>query len=359
MLEKLAEIERRYEELNALMADPAIVLDHRRVAELAQEQAEIEGVVMAYRRYRATEHELADAQELLKTEDDPEMLDLARSEVDRLQAQLDTLYEELKTLLLPSDPNDRKNVIVEIRAGAGGDEAGLFAADLYRMYSRYAENRGWNVNLLDAHESGIGGFKEIIFEIEGRGAYSRFKYESGVHRVQRVPVTEASGRIHTSTATVAVLPEAEEVEIEIRPEDVREEFFHSSGPGGQNVNKVTTAVRLIHLPTGIVVTSQDERSQLKNRIKAMAHLRAKLYALEEEKRHRERSDARRAQVGTGDRSEKIRTYNFPQDRVTDHRVGYTRHNLPAVLDGDLDDIIDEVATYYQAERLREAVGVAA
>jgi len=359
MLEKLAEIERRYEELNALMADPEIVLDHRRVTELAQEQAEIEELVQAYRRYRATEQELAGAQELLETESDPEMVSLARDEADRLQAQLDELYEEMKRLLLPTDPNDRKNVIVEIRAGAGGDEAGLFAADLYRMYSRYAEGRGWAVNLLDAHESGIGGFKEIIFEIEGRGAYSRLKYESGVHRVQRVPVTEASGRIHTSTATVAVLPEAEEVEIEIRPEDVREEFFHSSGPGGQNVNKVTTAVRLIHLPTGIVVTSQDERSQIKNRVKAMAHLRAKLYAIEEEKRHRERSDARRAQVGTGDRSEKIRTYNFPQDRLTDHRVGYTRHNLPGVLNGHLDDIIDEVATYDQAERLQEAVGAAA
>ncbi len=356
MLEKLAEIERHYEELNTLMADPEIALDHRRVAELAQEQAEIEDVVQAYRRYRATEQELAEARELLETEKDPEMLELARSEVERLQERLDVLYEELKTLLLPSDPNDKKNVIMEIRAGAGGDEAGLFAADLYRMYSRYAEDRGWKVNLLDAHESGIGGFKEIIFEIEGRGAYSRLKYESGVHRVQRVPLTEAAGRIHTSTATVAVLPEAEEVEIEIRPEEIREEFFHSSGPGGQNVNKVTTAVRLVHLPTGIVVTSQDERSQLKNRLKAMAHLRARLYALEEERRHKERSDARRAQVGTGDRSEKIRTYNFPQDRVTDHRVGYTRYNLPAVLDGDLDEIIDRVATYDQAERLREAVG---
>jgi len=358
MLEKLAEIERHYEELNALMADPDIVLDHRRVTQLAQERAEIADVVLAYRRYRATEQELADTQELIEMDDDPEMVALAQDEVERLQAQLDEQSEAMKVLLLPTDPNDKKNVIVEIRAGAGGDEAGLFAADLYRMYSRYAENRRWTVNLLDAHVSGVGGFKEIIFEIEGRGAYSRFKYESGVHRVQRVPVTESQGRIHTSTSTVAVLPEVEEVEIDIRSEDVREEFFHSSGPGGQNVNKVTTAVRLIHKPTGIVVTAQDERSQLKNRVKAMAHLRAKLYAIEEEKRHRERSDARRAQVGTGDRSEKIRTYNFPQDRVTDHRVGYTRHNLPGVLSGDLDDIIDQVATYDQAERLREAVGAA-
>jgi peptide chain release factor 1 len=353
------EVERRYEELNRLMADPEVVLDHQRVTQLAQEQAEIADLVTAYQRYRATEHELAGARELLDSEEDPEMVELARDEVRQLQAQLDELYKAMKTLLLPSDPNDKKSVIMEIRAGAGGDEAGLFAANLYRMYSRYAEDRRWTVNLLDAHESGGGGFKEIIFEIEGRGAYSRFKYESGVHRVQRVPVTEASGRIHTSTATVAVLPEVEEVEVDIKPGDVREEFFHSSGAGGQNVNKVTTAVRLIHLSTGIVVTSQDERSQIKNRVKAMAHLRARLYALEQERQHQERSDARRAQVGTGDRSEKIRTYNFPQDRLTDHRLGYTRHNLPGVLDGDLDDVIDQVATYDQARRLQEAVGAAA
>ncbi|MBU0493154.1 MAG: peptide chain release factor 1 [Chloroflexi bacterium] len=359
MLEKLAEIERRYEELSQLMADPEIVMDHHRVTELAQEQAEIAQVVQAYRRYRAAEQELAGARELLEVEEDPEMVELIRDEVSQLQAHLDTLSDEMTQLLLPTDPLDKKNVIVEVRAGAGGDEAGLFAADLYRMYSRYAEDRGWTVNLLDAHESGIGGFKEIVFEIEGRGAYSRLKFESGVHRVQRVPTTESSGRIHTSTATVAVLPEVEEVELDIKPDDIREEFFHSSGPGGQNVNKVTTAVRLIHLSTGIVVTSQDERSQIKNRQKAMTHLRAKLYAMEEEKQHRERSDARRAQVGTGDRSEKIRTYNFPQDRVTDHRVGYTRHNLPGVLNGSLDDIIDQVATYDQAERLQEAMGTSA
>lgn len=354
MLEKLALVEERYEELNRLMADPEVATDHVRLKELAQEQAEIEELVQTYRQYKANEQELRETEAMLQEGGDTELEELAREEIERLNARQNELYEKLRLMLLPRDPKDEKNVIMEIRAGAGGDEAGLFAADLYRMYTRYAENYGWPTELLSSHETGIGGFKEVIFSIEGQGAYSRLKYESGVHRVQRVPVTEASGRIHTSTATVAVLPEMDEVEVEIAPDDLEIEVYRSSGPGGQHMQKNATAVRIIHLPTGMVVTCESERSQFQNKERAMAILRARLYAMEEQKQLEERGEARRLQVGSGERSEKIRTYNFPQNRVTDHRIGLTSYRLETILDGNLDEFIDELATTEQAEKLRAA-----
>lgn len=352
VLDKVAAIERRYEELNQLMAEPAVAADPLRLAELAREQAELEEIVGVYRAYRAAEAELADARLLTEDGADPELAELARAEIERLEPQQAARLQQLQRLLLPKDPNDDKNVIVEIRAGTGGDEAGLFAADLFRMYSRWAEAHGYKIELLSHHETGIGGFKEVIFQVRGRGAYSRLKYESGVHRVQRVPITEAQGRIHTSTATVAVLPEADEVDVEIRPEDIRIDVFRATGPGGQSVNTTDSAVRITHLPTGIVVSCQDEKSQLQNRAKAMAILRARLYQMEQERQMAERSEARRSQVGTGERSEKIRTYNFPQNRVTDHRIGMTVYRLTEVLNGDLDEFIEELATREQAERLQ-------
>ncbi len=354
MLEKLALVEERYEELNRLMADPEVATDPIRLKELAQEQAEIEELVQLYRQYKANEQELREAEAILQGGGDAELEELAREEMERLNARQDELYEKLRLMLLPRDPKDEKNVIMEIRAGAGGDEAGLFAADLYRMYTRYAENHGWSTELLSAHETGIGGFKEVIFSIEGRGAYSRLKYESGVHRVQRVPVTEASGRIHTSTATVAVLPEMDEVEVKIDPNDLEIEVYRSSGPGGQHMQKNATAVRITHLPSGMVVTCESERSQFQNKERALAILRARLYAIEEQKQREERGEARRLQVGSGERSEKIRTYNFPQKRVTDHRIGLTSYRLENILDGDLDEFIDELATTEQAEKLKAA-----
>lgn len=354
MLEKLALVEERYEELNRLMADPEVATDPVRLKELAQEQAEIEELVQTYRQYKANEQELNETEAILREGGDAELEELAREEIERLNARQNELYEKLRLMLLPRDPKDEKNVIMEIRAGAGGDEAGLFAADLYRMYTRYAENHGWSTELLSAHETGIGGFKEVIFSIEGRGAYSRLKYESGVHRVQRVPITEASGRIHTSTATVAVLPEMDEVEVKIDPNDLEIEVYRSSGPGGQHMQKNATAVRITHLPSGMVVTCESERSQFQNKERAMAILRARLYAIEEQKRLEERGEARRLQVGSGERSEKIRTYNFPQNRVTDHRIGLTSYRLENILDGDLDEFIDELATTEQAEKLRAA-----
>jgi len=354
LLDKLIEIEKRYEDLTRLMADPKVATDPERLAKLAQEQASLEELVTTYRQYRQTEKQLAEVRELLATESDEGMRDLVRQEIEALEARGKDLQERLKFLLLPKDPNDERDVIMEIRAGAGGEEAGLFAADLFRMYSRYAQRRGWKVDVIDSNESGIGGFKEIIFEVKGKGAYSRLKYESGVHRVQRVPITEASGRIHTSTATVAVLPEAQEVEVEINPDDLRIDIYHASSHGGQNVQKVATAVRITHIPTGIVVACQDERSQLQNKMRAMAVLRARLYEMERQKALAERAEARRSQVGTGERAEKIRTYNFPQNRVTDHRVDLSRYDLPAVLDGDLDPFIDAVATADQAEKLKAA-----
>jgi peptide chain release factor 1 len=353
MWEKLAALERRYEDLTAEMARPEVAADFPRFQALDRERAALEAVVALYREYRRTQEQADEARTLLQESEDRELRDLAREELDALTERLAALETAIKHALLPRDPRDDKDVIVEIRAAVGGDEAGLFAADLYRMYSRYAERHGWKTDVLSASEGALGGFKEIIFEVQGKGAYSRLKYESGSHRVQRVPETEAQGRIHTSIATVAVLPEAEDVDVQIAEKDLRTDIFHAGGAGGQNVNKVATAVRLTHLPTGIVVVCQDERSQLKNREKAMKVLKTRLLELERGRQQEQITSARRAQVGTGERAEKIRTYNFPQDRLTDHRVGLTVHNLPAILDGDLDAVIDAVATATQADQLGE------
>jgi len=353
MQDRLEEIENHYQELDRQLADPETASDVRQLQRLAREKAGIEDVVTTYREYRAVARSLEETRGMLAEEQDEEMVALARQEIGGLESRLETLEEQLKVALVPKDPNDKKDIIMEIRAGAGGDEAGLFAADLFRMYGRYAQSRGWPVDIITANESGIGGFKEVIFEIKGNGAFSRLKYERGVHRVQRVPVTESSGRIHTSTATVAVLPEAEEVDVEVNPDDLRIDIFHSGGAGGQNVNKVATAVRITHLPTGMVVTCQDERSQLRNKNKAMAVLRARLLDIERSRQEAEMSTQRRSQVGTGDRSEKIRTYNFPQDRVSDHRAGLNLHPLDRIMEGDLDALIDALATSDRARQLQE------
>ncbi|MBI2864848.1 MAG: peptide chain release factor 1 [Chloroflexi bacterium] len=358
LLEKLEAIEKRYDELTHLMVEPEVVNDIARVQTLAKEQSSIEDLVARYRELKSVEDGLNEARQMLEGERDEEMAGLVRDEIETLRGKQDKLLEGIKFALLPKDPNDDKNVILEIRAGAGGDEAGLFASDLFRMYFRYAESRNWKVEVIDKNETGIGGFKEIVAEIRGKGAYSRLKYESGVHRVQRVPVTESGGRIHTSTATVAVLPEVEEVEVDVNSDDLRIDVFCSGGAGGQNVNKVATAIRITHIPTGMVVTCQDERSQLKNKLKAMAVLRARLYDIEAQKQQQEVSSTRRLQVGTGDRSEKIRTYNFPQDRVTDHRIGMTVHNLPAVLEGQIGELLDAIATADQADKLESQLAVA-
>jgi peptide chain release factor 1 len=350
MLDRLAAIESRFEELTAEMGRPEVAADYERLQALARERAGLEQVVTLYREYRQAERALADARSMA-TDGDPELVSLAKEEMTSLSERLAATEERLKLALLPKDPHDERDVIVEVRAGTGGDEATLFAADLYRMYTRFADRQGWQTQVLSSNQTGVGGFKEIIFEMRGRGAYSRLKYESGVHRVQRVPATEAQGRIHTSAATVAVLPEAEDVEVAIKDDELRIDIFHSSGHGGQNVQKVASAVRITHLPTGLVVTCQDERSQLKNKMKAMAVLRARLLDLKQRVQQEEISEARRAQVGTGERSEKIRTYNFPQDRVTDHRIGLTMHNLQAILDGEIDGLIDAVATSEQARLL--------
>ncbi len=356
MLDQVEKIERRFNEIEQAISSPEIAADIPQLTRLAKERAGLEDIVNLYRKYLRMAKAFEDTEHLLDTEKDEEMLELAREEQKSLKEQKEALYEELKLALLPKDPNAERNIIMEIRAGTGGDEAKLFAAELFHMYTRYAEARGWKVEVIDLTESSAGVFKEVIFEVDGEDVYSRLKFESGVHRVQRVPATEAAGRIHTSTATVAVLPVAEEIEVDIGPDDLRIDIFHSGGAGGQNVNKVSTAVRLTHLPTGLVVICQDERSQLKNRQKAMSVLRSRLLAMEQEKADSEMTDARRAQVGTAERSEKIRTYNFPQDRLTDHRIGLSVHNLPKILDGNLDDIIDALAMDEQA-RLLQSAGV--
>ncbi len=350
MFEKLKGIEERFLGLERSMAEA--VEDYQRVAELAQERAELEPIVTAFREHRELSRKLEQAQAVLGESDDADMIALAELEIDSISPQLEALEAQLTSMLLPRDPRDTRNVIVEIRAGTGGDEATLFAADLFRMYTRYAESRNWKVDVLSQNETGVGGFKEIIFEVRGKGAFSRLKYESGVHRVQRVPATESQGRIHTSTATVAVLAEADEVEIKIPENDLRIDVYRSAGAGGQSVQKNATAVRITHLPTGIVVQCQDERSQLQNKLRAMSILRARLYEQAVEAQQEEEAQLRRAQVGSGERSEKIRTYNFPQNRLTDHRIGVTSHNLQAVLDGDIDFILDELATRDEAARLQ-------
>jgi peptide chain release factor 1 len=348
ILTKLEAVERRFEELNELMASGTGQWN------LAQEQAGISPIVFKFREYKKTARQLGETEPLLKDSLDPEMMALVKQEVEDLRKRQNQLLEELKVALLPQDPSSEKNAIVEIRAGTGGEEAALFAADLYRMYSRYAQVKGWKVEIIDTSHSDRGGFKEIIFEVSGRNAFGRLKHERGVHRVQRVPVTEAGGRVHTSTATVAVLPEAEEVEINVKQEDLRIDIFHSGGPGGQNVNKVATAVRIVHVPTGMMVVCQENRSQLQNRTKAMALLRSRLLDIEQRKQQEEISRDRRAQVGTAERAEKVRTYNFPQNRMTDHRIGLTLHNLPALLEGNLDELIDALAADEKAKQMEEA-----
>jgi len=357
LMDKLSQVEERYEELERLLADPEVAADYNRVREYARERAEIAELVEVSREFRSVHQELDDTRSMLDDELDDEMRALVKGEIERLEARESELQQKLRLLLLPKDPNDERNVIMEIRAGTGGEEAALFAADLYRMYARYAEAQGWKTELLSSNVTGIGGFKEVIFEVQGQGAYSRLKHESGVHRVQRVPVTESSGRIHTSTATVAVLPEVDEVEVEIKPEDLRIDVFRSSGHGGQSVNTTDSAVRITHLPTGLVVSCQDERSQLQNKMRALAILRARLYDIEQRKLDEEVEATRRSQVGTGERSEKVRTYNFPQNRVTDHRIGFSSYRLQQVLEGELDEFIEQLITAEQAEKLR-AAGVA-
>ncbi len=344
MFDKLELIQKRYEELNQLLAQPELASDIKRLQELSKEKASLEDVVTTYQEYKAKGKELAEAETLLDANTEGEMAAFIKEETSKLKQHQDDFLRRLKLSLLPKDPADNKDIIVEIRAGAGGEEASLFAVDLFRMYSRYAQAKGWQVEIIDSSQSEVGGFKGLIFEVKGKGAFSRLKYERGVHRVQRVPSTESSGRIHTSTATVAVLPEVEELELNIKPDDIKMEFFHSSGAGGQNVNKVTTAVRITHIPTGIVAVCQDERSQLRNRTKAMAVLRARLFDMEQQKLSESIDKERRIQVGGGKRAEKIRTYNFPQNRLTDHRISSSFHNLSRILDGELDEIIEALST---------------
>ena len=351
MFDKLQAIEERYDKLMALIADPAVQADQQEYRRHTRALSEIQPLVEQFREYKGVVEELAETRELAAGDDD-DLRELAEQELSVLEARRDTLLDAIKVLLLPKDPNDEKNVVLEIRAGTGGDEAGLFASDLFRMYQRFAEEQGWRVEVLSSNETGVGAIKEVVALIEGKRVYSRLKYESGVHRVQRVPSTEASGRIHTSTATVAVLPEAEEVDIRIDPKDLRIDTFCSSGPGGQSVNTTYSAVRITHLPTGLVVSQQDEKSQIKNKAKAMKVLRSRLYEIELQRQQSEIASDRRGQVGTGERSEKIRTYNFPQNRITDHRIGFTTHRLPEVLAGDLGELVETVVTHYQSEKLK-------
>ncbi len=353
MFEKLETVEKRYDELNTLISQPEVYNDFQRVQTLSQEKSGIEEIVGKYRQYKSNAKGISEAEAMLVDHSlDADMQNMAREELTQLKAVQDKLTEELTVGLLPRDANEDKDAIVEIRAGTGGDEAALFAADLYRMYYRYAQTKGWRIEIIDGNQNEVGGFKEVVFEVKGKGAYGHLKYERGVHRVQRVPVTEASGRIHTSTATVAVLPEVEEIDVQINQEDLRIDIFRSGGAGGQNVNKLSTAVRITHIPTGIVAICQDERSQLRNKLKAMAVLRSRLYDIEQRKQEDETSEERRSQIGSGERSEKIRTYNYPDRRITDHRIEHTIYNLPGFMDGDLNDMIDRLNAADQADKLQ-------
>ena len=356
MFDKLLNVENKYDELMTKLGTSEVQADAAEYRRSAKTLSELEPLVQKFREYKNVDQDIKGAEELING-NDAEMRELAREELKTLEVRREALLQDLKILLIPKDPNDEKNVILEIRAGTGGDEAALFAGDLFRMYSRYAERQGWRIEAMSSSESGTGGLKEVIASIEGRGVYSRLKYESGVHRVQRVPATEASGRIHTSTATVAVLPEAEEVDIQINEKDLRIDTFCSSGPGGQSVNTTYSAVRLTHIPTGLVVSQQDEKSQIKNRAKALKVLRARLYEMEMRKQQEAMAKERRGQVGTGERAEKIRTYNFPQSRITDHRINFTTHRLHDVLEGDPGELIDQLTTFYNAETLKEATTV--
>ncbi|PRX35777.1 peptide chain release factor 1 (bRF-1) [Orenia metallireducens] len=351
-IDKLEGVVKRYKEIEKLLSDPEVINDQEKFQKLSMEYADLRDIVGKYKEYKELEENVEEAEEVLEIADDEEMIELAKMQLDEAQPKMEKLEEKLPLMLIPKDPNDDKNVIVEIRGGAGGDEANIFAGDLYRMYSRYAERAGWKTEVMSSSPSEMGGYKEIVFMIEGKGAYSRLKYESGVHRVQRVPNTESSGRIHTSTSTVAVLPEAEEVDIEINANDLKIDTYRSSGPGGQSVNTTDSAVRITHLPTGLVVSCQDEKSQHKNRDKAMRILRARLQEKIEAEQQAEVAEARKSQVGTGDRSERIRTYNFPQGRVTDHRINLTMHQLDAILDGDLNEVIEALTTADQIEKLK-------
>lgn len=353
MFDKLQGVEEKFIELEKRLSDPDVVKERGTYEKLAREHAELSRIVDAYRRYRRLEEDLGQSLELLK-DDDPEIKEMAKEEIERLTGAKQELEAELKQLLVPKDPLDEKNVLLEIRAGTGGDEAALFASDLFRMYSRYAEGRKWKIELMDHHPTGVGGLKEVVAMVQGKGAYSRLKYESGTHRVQRVPVTETQGRIHTSAVTVAVLPEAEEVDVQIDPTDLKIDVFRSTGPGGQSVNTTDSAVRITHLPTGLVVTCQDEKSQHKNKAKALKVLRARLLDQKIKEQNAERSRQRKSQIGSGDRSERIRTYNFPQGRVTDHRIGLTLYKLENILQGEIDEIIDALITHYQSQALQDA-----
>lgn len=352
--EKLEALEKRFEEVTAELGKPEVVSDHSLIHRLAKLRAELEPLVEEYRRLKSTRAQLDETRAMLREASEDDLRALAQEEIDRLCSEEERLLEDIRVKLLPKDPNDERNVMLEIRAGTGGEEAALFAQEIFRMYSKYAEKQGYRVEVTSVNETGIGGIKEVVALIEGRGAYSRLKYESGVHRVQRVPATEASGRIHTSAVTVAVLPEAEEVEVEVLDKDLKIDTYCSSGPGGQSVNTTYSAVRITHLPTGLVVTCQDEKSQIKNKAKAMRVLRSRLYDLARKEQMDQIASERKGQIGTGDRSEKIRTYNFRDGRVTDHRIHFTLHQLDAVLNGDLDELIDAIVTHYQAEKLKEA-----
>ena len=354
MFDKLDSIEKRFKELEAQLSDSAIMQDMKKYSELMKEHASAKEIVDSYQVYKKTVSQLEEAREMAGSESDPELKEMAKEEIKQLEEQKENQIKELRTLLIPKDPLDLKNIIMEIRAGTGGDEAALFAADLFRMYSKYAELKKWKIEIMSSHESGLGGFKEIVFSVSGKNVYENMKFESGVHRVQRIPETESGGRIHTSAVTVAVLPEAEETDIQINPEDLKIDVYRSSGPGGQCVNTTDSAVRMTHIPTGLVVICQDEKSQIKNRAKALRVLRSRLYEMEEAKKQKERSEARKSQVGSGDRSERIRTYNFPQNRLTDHRINLTLYKLDLIINGELDELLDALKIEFREQLLKES-----